>query len=232
MLPPQGKALRPHPGPSFRNLDKTDHKMTRLMPGILAMAAIVVASNILVQHPMGAYLTWGALTYPFSFLVNDITNRLQGARAARTVVLAGFAVGLVCSVIGTQIQGAFGPLVTLRVALGSGTAFLVAQLIDVTVFDRLRRAEWWRAPLISTLLGSTIDSVIFFTIAFAGFLTFLEPSNDVSWAATAGPLVGIGPTVAFWVSLAVADWMVKLTIAVFGLLPFRLFVARMTTMVA
>ena len=83
------------------------------------MAVIVVASNILVQHPMGAYLTYGALTYPLSFLVNDITNRLQGVRAARTVVLAGFVAGLVCSFIGTQIYNDFGPLVTLRVALGS-----------------------------------------------------------------------------------------------------------------
>ncbi|MEO6300611.1 MAG: queuosine precursor transporter [Paracoccaceae bacterium] len=206
--------------------------MKSLVPGILAMAVIVVASNILVQHPMGAFLTYGALTYPLSFLVNDITNRLQGVRAARTVVLAGFVAGLVCSVIGAQIQTDFGPLVTLRIALGSATAFLVGQMLDVTIFDRLRRAEWWRAPLVSTLLGSTVDSVIFFTIAFAASLTFLEPSNDVSWAAQPGALLGIGPVVPFWVSLAVADWCVKFAIAVFGLLPFRLFVARMATRVA
>jgi uncharacterized integral membrane protein (TIGR00697 family) len=206
--------------------------MKQLLPGILAMAVIVVASNILVQHPMGAYLTYGALTYPLSFLVNDITNRLAGVRAARTVVLAGFAAGLVCSVIGTQIYNDFGPLVTLRVALGSGTAFLVGQLLDVSIFDRLRRAAWWRAPLISTLIGSTVDSVIFFTIAFAASLSFLEPWNDVSWAATPGPLLGLGPEVPFWVSLALADWCVKFGIAVFGLLPFRLIIARMTTRVA
>ena len=206
--------------------------MNRLLPGIVAMAVIVVASNILVQHPMGAYLTYGALTYPLSFLVNDITNRLQGVQAARKVVLAGFAVGLLCSVIGTQIHNEFGPLVTLRVALGSGTAFLAGQLLDVTIFDRLRRAEWWRAPLISTLMGSTIDSVIFFTIAFAASLTFLEPWNDVSWAAVPGPLLGTGPQVPFWVSLAVADWCVKFAIALFGLLPFRLIVARLAVRVA
>lgn len=206
--------------------------MKQLLPGILAMGLIVVASNILVQHPMGAYLTWGALTYPLSFLVNDITNRLQGVRAARTVVLAGFVAGLICSVIGTRIVGEFGPLVTLRVALGSATAFLVGQLLDVTIFDRLRRAVWWRAPLVSTLLGSTIDSVIFFTIAFAASLTFLEPGNDVSWAAAPGPLLGAGFEVPFWVSLAVADWCVKFGIALFGLLPFRLFVARMASRVA
>ena len=203
-----------------------------LIPGVLAMAVIVVASNILVQHPLGAYLTWGALTYPLAFLVNDIVNRLHGAAAARRVVLVGFVVGLVCSVIGTQIMGEFGPLVTLRIAIGSGTAFLVGQLLDVAVFDRLRRAEWWRAPLVSTLLGASIDTAIFFTIAFSMSLSFLEPGNDVSWAAETGALLGIGPMVPFWVSLAVADWCVKFAIAVFGLLPFRLIVARMTAPVA
>ena len=206
--------------------------MKNLIPGILAMAVIVVASNVLVQHPMGAYLTYGALTYPLTFLVNDLTNRLQGVRAARMVVLAGFAVGLVSSVIGAQIQTEFGPLVTMRVAIGSATAFLAGQLLDVTIFDRLRRAEWWRAPLISTLLGSTLDSVIFFTIAFAASLSFLEPGNDVSWAAQPGALLGFGPLVPFWVSLMVADGCVKFAIAVVGLLPFRLFVARMATRVA
>jgi uncharacterized integral membrane protein (TIGR00697 family) len=206
--------------------------MKQLLPGILAMGAIVVASNILVQHPLGAYLTWGALTYPFAFLVNDVTNRLQGARAARQVVLVGFGVGLICSVIGTQIVGEFGPLVTLRVALGSGTAFLVAQLLDVTIFDRLRRAEWWRAPLISTLLGSSIDTAIFFTIAFSGTLAFLEPANVPVWAAEIGPLLGVGPATPYWISLAAADLCVKLALSVFFLLPFRLIIARMTAKVA
>jgi len=206
--------------------------MKNLLPGILAMAAIVVASNILVQHQFGAFLTYGAFTYPLSFLVNDITNRLQGVKAARRVVLAGFVAGLACSFVGTHLHNDFGPLVTLRVALGSGTAFLVGQLFDVTVFDRLRRAAWWRAPLISTLLGSTIDSVIFFTIAFAASLTFLEPSSDVSWAAVSGPLLGSGPEVPLWVSLAVADWGVKFGIALFGLLPFRLIVAKFSIRVA
>jgi queuosine precursor transporter len=200
--------------------------MKQLLPGILAMAVIVVASNILVQHPMGAYLTWGALTYPLSFLVNDIVNRLHGVTAARRVVLAGFVVGLICSVIGTRIMGEFGPLVTLRVAIGSGLAFLVGQLLDVTLFDRLRRSEWWRAPLVSSLLGSSVDSAIFFPIAFAMAFTFLEPSNDVSWATETGALLGIGPAVPYWVSLAVADWCVKFAIAVLGLLPFRLIIAK------
>lgn len=206
--------------------------MKTLIAGILAMTAIVVASNILVQHTFGAYLTYGAFTYPLSFLVNDIINRLAGVKAARRVVLAGFVVGLACSFIGTQLHNDYGPLVTLRVALGSGTAFLVGQLLDVTIFDRLRRAEWWRAPLVSTLIGSTIDSVIFFTIAFAASLTFLEPSSDVSWAAVSGPLLGSGPMVPLWVSLAVADWGVKFGIAVFGLLPFRLIIAKFSIRVA
>ncbi|MEY4779978.1 MAG: hypothetical protein RLZZ607_1291 [Pseudomonadota bacterium] len=206
--------------------------MKTLIAGIIAMAAIVVASNILVQHTFGSYLTYGAFTYPLSFLVNDIINRLAGVKAARRVVLAGFVVGLVCSFIGTQLHNDYGPLVTLRVALGSGTAFLVGQLLDVTIFDRLRRAEWWRAPLVSTLIGSTIDSVIFFTIAFAASLTFLEPSSDMSWAAVSGPLLGSGPMVPLWVSLALADWGVKFGIAVFGLLPFRLIIAKFSIRVA
>jgi queuosine precursor transporter len=206
--------------------------MKSLIPGIIAMAAIVVASNILVQHPLGLWLTWGALTYPFSFLVTDLTNRIQGPAAARRVVLVGFVTGIGCSLIGTQIMGEFGPLVTLRIAIGSGTAFLVAQLLDVTVFDRLRRAAWWRAPLISTLVGSTLDTAIFFTTAFSAALIWLEPANDVSWATATQPLLGFGPDLPFWVSLAVADWCAKIALAIVALLPFRLTVAKLTTGVA
>jgi queuosine precursor transporter len=206
--------------------------MKSLIPGILAMAAIVLASNILVQHPLGAWLTWGAITYPFAFLVTDLTNRLQGPAAARRVVLAGFVTGIACSLVGTQIMGEFGPLVTLRIAVGSGAAFLAAQLLDVTVFDRLRRAAWWRAPLISTLVGSTLDTALFFTIAFSATLIWLEPTNDVSWATATQPLLGFGPTLPFWVSLAVADWCAKITLAIVALLPFRLTVAKLTAKVA
>lgn len=206
--------------------------MTRLLPGILAMAAVVVASNILVQHPLGGYLTWGALTYPFAFLVTDLANRLQGAAAARRVVLAGFAVGLVCSFIGTRIEGEFGPLVTLRIALGSGTAFLAAQLLDVAIFDRLRQGRWWRAPLVSTLASSTLDTAIFFPTAFAAALTFLEPGNDVGWATAPVPLLGIGPEAPFWASLAIADWCVKIGLALLALVPFRIIVGRLVARVA
>ena len=203
--------------------------MTRLLPGILAMAAIVVASNILVQLIIEDYfLTWGAFTYPLAFLVTDLMNRLHGPQAARRVVLAGFAAGLVCSFIGTRIMGDFGPLVTLRIALGSGIAFLVAQLMDVAVFDRLRGASWWRAPLVSTLIGSSVDTALFFTIAFSGALSFLEPGNDVSWAGGAVPLIGLGPALPLWVSLALADWLVKLCLALIALAPFRVIVARLS----
>ncbi len=193
----------------------------RILPGVIAMATVVVASNILVQHLFGQWLTWGAFTYPVAFLVTDVMNRVYGVGPARRVVLIGFIVGVLCSMIGTQIHGEFGPLVTLRIALGSGTAFLVAQMVDVAVFDGLRHGKWWRAPLASTLVGSALDTVLFFTIAFSATLTFLEPGNDVSWANETLPLLGIGPMVPLWVSLAVADWMVKLSIALLALIPFR-----------
>ena len=199
----------------------------RLLPSILAMATTVVASNILVQFLFGQWLTWGAFTYPIAFLVTDLTNRLYGPAAARKVVFAGFATGIVCSVIGTQIIGDFGPLVTWRIALGSGLAFLLAQLVDVEVFDRLRSGAWWRAPLASTLIGSALDTAVFFTLAFSASLSFLEPGNDVGWANEALPLLGAGPVVPLWVSLAVADWGVKLALAVIALVPFRLILGRL-----
>lgn len=206
--------------------------MRILLPGILAMAAIVVASNILVQYPLGAFLTWGAFTYPFAFLVNEITNRFDGPAAARKVVLVGFVTGLVCSFVGTQIMGEFGPLVTLRIAIGSGLAFLSAQLLDIAVFNRFRQGLWWRAPLVSPVISSTLDTVIFFTVAFSAMLAFLEPGVDVSWATEPAPLLGLGPEAPFWVSLAVGDWLVKLLLAVVALLPFRLALARFAAKVA
>jgi uncharacterized integral membrane protein (TIGR00697 family) len=202
------------------------------MPGILAMAIIVVASNILVQHLFGQWLTWGAFTYPFAFLVTDLTNRFCGVAAARRVVWAGFAVGVLCSLVGTQIMGEFGPLVTLRVALASGTAFLAAQMLDVTLFDRLRTGAWWKAPLVSTLLSASLDTAIFFSIAFSATLSILEPANDVAWAGELLPLLGIGPPAPLWISLAAADWLVKLALALVALVPFRLIVARLSTRVA
>lgn len=193
---------------------------------ILAMAAIVVASNILVQFLLGQWLTWGAFTYPFAFLVTDLTNRLYGPAEARRVVLAGFVVGLACSAIGTRIVGEFGPLVTLRIAIGSGTAFLVAQLIDIGVFSALRRGSWWRAPLVSSLIGSSIDTILFFSIAFSASLIWIEPANDVSWANEILPILGAGTQAPLWISLALADWTVKMTLALVALVPFRAIVRR------
>lgn len=206
--------------------------MKRYLPGVLAMATIVVASNILVQYLFGQWLTWGAFTYPFAFLVTDVTNRLQGPRAARGVVVAGFVVGILCSLIGSQIIGEFGPLVSFRVALGSGAAFLAAQLTDVTVFNALRRDRWWKAPLVSTLIGASLDTAIFFTTAFSLQLAWLEPGNDVSWANEMLPLLSIGPMVPLWISLACADWCVKIALAVIALAPFRAFTWRKTARLA
>ncbi|MFD3191252.1 queuosine precursor transporter [Sedimentitalea sp. HM32M-2] len=201
--------------------------MTRAhLPGILAMAAIVMASNILVQFLFGQWLTWGAFTYPLAFLVTDLMNRIYGAGPARTVVFIGFLVGVFCSLVGTQIIGEYGPLVTFRIAVGSGLAFLTAQLLDVGIFSALRRRIWWQAPLASTLIGSSVDTILFFSIAFSAQLAWIEPGNDVTWANEALPLLGLGPVVPLWVSLALADWMVKLTLALIALIPFRLIVQR------
>jgi queuosine precursor transporter len=123
-------------------------------------------------------------------------------------------------------------LVTLRVALASGIAFLCAQMLDVTIFDRMRRDAWWKPPLVSTLLSSTLDTALFFTIAFSASLAFIEPANDVSWAGETLPLLGLGPVVPLWVSLAAADWGVKLLLALVALVPFRLMVARIGARVA
>ncbi|MBV1864516.1 MAG: queuosine precursor transporter [Rhodobacteraceae bacterium] len=199
-----------------------------LIIGVIAMATVVVASNILVQFLFGNWLTWGAFTYPFAFLVTDLMNRLYGAKTARKVVLAGFVIGILCSFIGTQIMGEFGPLVTLRIAIGSGTAFLIAQFVDVFVFDRLRNEAWWRAPLASTLIGSSLDTAIFFSIAFSASLTFIEPANDISWAGGILPILGMGPTAPLWVSLGVADWLVKLSLALIALIPFRILARSFT----
>ncbi|KAA9006974.1 queuosine precursor transporter [Histidinibacterium aquaticum] len=198
--------------------------MTRILPGILAMAAVVVASNILVQFLiLDGLLTWGAFTYPVAFLVTDVMNRVYGAGPARRVVLAGFAVGVVCSLIGSQIMLEFGPAVPLRVAVASGSAFLLAQLLDVAIFSRFREGAWWRAPLVSTLVGSTVDTAIFFTVAFAGVLSFGAAADaQIAWAQEAVPFLLTGPFAPLWVSLAVADWAVKLAVALIALVPFRL----------
>ncbi|SIT09987.1 queuosine precursor transporter [Paracoccus saliphilus] len=193
--------------------------MTRYLPGILAMAAIVVASNILVQFVIGDWLTWGAFTYPLAFLVTDVMNRVYGAAAARRVVLAGFAVGVACSLIAAGFDKT-----TLRIAIGSGAAFLTAQLLDVVIFDNLRDRRWWVAPLASTLVGSAVDTALFFGIAFAAFL---PADANTGWANEAVPMLGYGPAIPLWVSLAAADWLVKLCLALLALVPFRIIVRNL-----
>ena len=204
--------------------------MKNLIPGVIAMATIVVASNILVQFFVGNWLTWGAFTYPFAFLVTDLMNRYYGPSAARRVVYVGFVVGIICSLIGTQITLQIAPdfwvpAVTLRIALGSATAFLVAQLVDVSIFHRLRAGAWWRAPLISTLIGSTLDTAIFFSIAFAGGLVGIlgaDHNTDFFNEIVAHPF---GGEATRWVGTAMVDWAVKVTIALIALIPFRIMTA-------
>lgn len=199
---------------------------TPLVVGVVAMAIVVVASNILVQFLiLDGLLTWGAFTYPLAFLVTDVINRTYGPGDARKVVLAGFVVGVICSLIGSQIALEFGPAVPLRVAVASGTAFAIAQLCDVALFDRLREGAWWRAPLVSTFLSSALDTALFFFIAFSAALSF-GPAADanIAWAQELAPLLTSGSDAPLWQTLAVADYLVKLTVAVVALIPFRVLV--------
>lgn len=155
--------------------------------GIVAMAVVVTVSNIAVQYPINDWLTWGALTYPIAFLVTDLTNRRLGVGAARNIVYVGFAFAVMLSIW----------LATPRIALASGTAFLVAQLLDISIFDRLRNASWWQAPLASSTIASVLDTALFFSLAFA---------------ATGLP----------WVTWAIGDFGVKIAVALMLLIPFRL----------
>lgn len=187
---------------------------------VAAMACVVVASNVLVRHPVEAsigpldladLLTYGAFTYPVAFLVTDLTNRRFGAAAAQGVVLAGFALAVVLSAV----------LSTPRIAVASASAFLVGQLADVVLFDRLRRSPvWWRAPLVSSLIGSALDTAVFFGLAFAAAFAFLGAGDD--FAAASAPLFGLAPVEApRWASWAVADLSVKLLFAGLMLGPYR-----------
>ena len=124
----------------------------------LAMAAVVLASNILVQFPINDWLTWGAITYPVAFLVSELVNRAHGPQQARRVAWVGFAVAVAASLV----------LAPARIALASGAAFLLSQWLDIAVFDRLRHGTWWRAPLVATLFAAVLDTAVFWTIAFAG----------------------------------------------------------------
>uniref|UniRef100_UPI003BA9B595 queuosine precursor transporter n=1 Tax=Stappia sp. TaxID=1870903 RepID=UPI003BA9B595 len=203
----------------------------RALIAVAAMAAVVVASNILVQYPvegtLGALqladlLTWGAFTYPAAFLVTDLTNRRFGPAAARKVVYVGFALAVILSIW----------LATPRIAIASGTAFLVAQLLDVSIFNRLRRLSWWKAPVASSLISSVLDTLLFFTIAFAVALTPLLGFGD-DFATGSAPFLGVfALEVPRWISWAAGDLTVKLLVATLLLLPYRLMLAWFATLPA
>ncbi len=189
---------------------------------IIMMSAVVILSNVLVQFYLGAFLTYGAFTYPIAFLVNDVVNKLEGPKRARKVILWGFVVGVFCSLIGSQIEGEFGPLVTLRIAIGSGLAFLIAHLSDTYIFHFFRKLKWWVPPLVSSTIGSALDTFIFFSVAFSLTFVFIEPQNDVAWANEVSALLNFFPIdTPFWISMAIADFMVKIFLASLFLIPFR-----------
>ena len=169
-------------------------KQKSLIALIIGMALVVVISNIAVSYPINDWLTWGALTYPIAFLVTDMTNRLFGVSRARTVVYAGFLIGVILSLWAAD----------MRIALASGSAFLIAQLLDITIFDKLRQKTWWKAPLISTIISSAVDTLLFFSIAFI---------------ATGLP----------WVTWAIGDYGAKLAMAAILLMPFRFFLSLIPT---
>lgn len=185
---------------------------------IALMTLIVVASNFFVQFPLNAtvaginladLLTWGAFTYPVAFLVTDLTNRQFGPSAARRVVFAGFVVGVGISFF-TSVP---------RIAIASGTAYLVGQLLDIAVFNRLRRLAWWRAPLAGSLIGSVLDTAIFFSLAFAATFAFIGANDD--FALEAAPILGILSTEApRWISWAIGDFSVKMLVGLVMLLPY------------
>ena len=186
-----------------------------IWPFVAAMALVVVASNVLVQYPFGHFglqdlLTWGAFTYPLAFLVNDLTTRRFGKRAARRVVLAGFALAVVLSIW----------LATPRIAIASGSAFLVAQLLDTQIFDRLRNDAWWKPPLVSTVIGSVVDTVLFFSLAFAASFAFLDTGLGLEDGSLGFAVPFFGAEVPLWVSLAVGDFGVKMLVGLIMLAPY------------
>ncbi|MCP8897343.1 VUT family protein [Shinella daejeonensis] len=195
---------------------------------VLLMTAVVVASNVLVQFPLsgtlfgislGDLLTYGAFTYPVAFLVTDLTNRQFGPRIARRVVAAGFLVAVAFS---------FGAS-TPRIAIASGTAFLIGQLLDISVFNRLRRQTWWRAPLVASLAGSLLDTALFFSLAFAPVFSIIGPNDAfaIEWAPVLGVFLAETPR---WISWAIGDFSVKVLVGVVMLLPYGALMSRLKPM--
>ena len=195
---------------------------------VLLMTAVVVASNVLVQYPLsgelfgialGDLLTYGAFTYPVAFLITDLTNRQFGPRVARRVVAAGFLVAVAFSFA----------VAAPRIAIASGSAFLFGQLLDISVFNRLRRQSWWRAPLIASLVGSVLDTAIFFSFSFAPFFSFFGPNDD--FAIASAPVLGIFTAEApRWISWAIGDFSVKVLVGLVMLLPYGALMSRLRPM--
>lgn len=184
---------------------------------IAAMALVVAASNVLVQHPLRFWglqdhLTWGAFSYPFAFFVTDLSNRRFGPALTRRLVYAGFAVGVALSIA----------LASPRLAVASGSAFLAGQLLDIGLFQTLRARAWWIAPLASSIAGSALDTLLFFSIAFHCGDVPLAGGTVEAWLGLAGIPGACEPLP--WRSLALADFGVKALIALATLLPYRLIV--------
>jgi len=163
------------------------------------MGLVVLASNYLVQFPIKYYglekiLTYGALSYPIAFLITDLANRSYGKLGARKIVYIGFTIGIIFTLF---FSTNFSDLISVRIAIGSGTAFLVAQLLDVKIFDQLREKKWFVAPLASSFIGSIVDTFLFFSISFYG-------------------------TGVSWVTLSLGDLIIKILVSLIMLIPFRL----------
>ena len=167
------------------------------------MGFVVLASNFLVQFPVKYYgledlLTYGAFSYPVAFLITDLANRSYGKLVARKIVYIGFAIGIIFTLF---FSTNFSDLISIRIAIGSGSAFIVAQLLDVKIFDQLRKKTWYVAPLTSSVIGSTVDTFLFFSISFYG--------------------TGIP-----WITLSLGDLAVKILVALVMLIPFRLVIGN------
>ena len=216
--------------------------LARFLAAVAAMVVVVAASNILVLYPLQAQLgsvnladllTWGAFTFPFAFLITDLTNRYDGPQKARLVVLVGFMVGLGVSFylsyhpLPWNPEG--GPATTPRIAIASATAFLVGQLLDIAVFSRLRASRaWFLPPLAGSLFGSIIDTTIFFTVAFAPALVVVDTLFGMADGSLGfpAPWLGVGPDVPLWTSLASGDFLVKFLAALLLLAPYRALMGR------
>ncbi len=165
------------------------------------MALVVALSNYLVQFPVNYFhlqdlLTYGAFSYPIAFLITDLSNKKYGKKSAKKIVYLGFALGVFLTL---YFSTNYSDLISVRIAIGSGTAFLVAQTVDVYIFDKLRNKIWFTAPLVSSLIGSTIDTLLFFSISFYG-------------------------TEVNWFGLSIGDLFIKIIFALMMLIPFRIFI--------